>query len=142
MEEKIENENRWKKLPLRTRIILGTIIPLIIVAGIIAYFVISNKPSDPGGYSLIEADIKSTLYVPSSYKVESVYYKKDITSSFKINDPVDYQYKVTYKAKTRAGIEIYGCVYYGYNSETQEIYSYGDNSSNYNSAGGDEIQYI
>ena len=140
-------KEKTKKVNIKATIAFNIVIWSLII-GAVFYFQIPNKIfhtyvgiKDVGGYELIEKDIKNNLYVSSSYKVESVYYKHDIISLY-TSDNVDYIYKISYQAKNKIDMTIHETIYYGYNSKTNKIYNYYENSSKYNSISSESVKVI
>lgn len=120
-----ENSTGKKKMPKwAIRLVVALAVSLVAVLVIVCLRGITKDK----GYSLMEEDIKSHLYVPSSYKCESVYVKSDY------RDDADAQYKISYTCKNGLDITIHTIVYYGYNSKNGRIVAYGADSTRYDSA--------
>ena len=76
------------------------------------------------GYDKIKSDIKSSMYVPSSYKgekVECYWDKQTITYA--------YQYKITFSGENAFGGRVSSTVYYGYSDGNEAVKNYGSDSS-------------
>jgi len=127
-----------KKMSKKTRIIL-LVVSLIFLAALLIVYWAPWKIKDEG-YILIEQDIKTRLDTPTSFKLNSAYYKPD-SSRYILNlSKYDRQYKISFSCKNGLDNTINVCLYYGYNTETHELYYYGTDSTQYSEATFDPVK--
>lgn len=127
-----------KKLSKKARIII-VVVAFVFLVGLLIIYWAPWKIKDEG-YMLIEKDITNSLDTPTSYKLNSAYYKNDVTNYTLNLSEFNRQYKISFSCQNALGNTVNVCWYYGYNTKTHELHNYKTNSTYYNNATFDPVQ--